>query len=129
MLVQLVKSDFPALAVIDGKLCQLTREGSKAGGYTPIASGVAEFRHAPLRCYIREHTFGLLPGLPNLYCLDGAFRLLWMAEWHDPADPCAAIGEEKDGVLLTRSASGCTVRLDVHTGRLLGVDLPLAATG
>lgn len=124
-----MKSDSPALAVIDGSLCQLTREGSRSRGYTPLASAVAEFRRAPLRCYVREHPFGLLPGLPNLYCLDGAFRLLWLAEWHDPSDPCAAIGDEKDGTLFARSVRGCQVRLDVHTGRLLGVELPLAAAG
>ena len=122
-----MKSDFPALAVIDGALCQLTREGAKARGYTPLASAVAEFHHAPFRCYVREHPYGLLPGLPNLYCLDGAFRLQWMAEWPDPADPCAAIVGEEAGALVTRSARGSIVRIDPHTGRLLAVATKLAA--
>jgi hypothetical protein len=121
-----VKSDSPALAVIDGALCRLTRQGTKAGGCAPLASGVAEFRQAPLRCYVREHPYGLLPGLPNLYCLDGAFRLQWLAEWPDPADPCAAIVDEEDGALITRSVRGMMVRLDVHTGRLLRADPPMA---
>ncbi len=124
-----MNSDLPALAVIDGTLCQLTREGSRAAGYAPLASAVVEFHHAPLRCYVREHPYGLLPGLPNLYCLDGDFRLQWMAEWPDPADPCAAIIGEEDGVLVVRSTRGTMVRLDVHTGRLVGIDSPLAATG
>ncbi len=122
-----MKFDPTALAVIDGTLCQLTREGARAGSYAPLASAVAEFRQAALRCYVREHPYGLLPGLPNLYCLDGAFRLQWMAEWPDPADPCAAILGEEGEVLVTRSARGTVVRLDAHTGRLLGVETPMAA--
>lgn len=124
-----MKSDLPALAVIDGFLCRLTRDGTKAGGCAPLASGVAEFLQAPFRCYVREHTFGLLPGLPNLYCLDGKFRLQWIAEWPDPADPCAAILDEDNGTLLTRSAAGAHVRLDVHTGRLLHLEPPMAVAG
>lgn len=126
---QLVTSDFPALAVIDGTLCQLTREGVRTSGHRPLASAVVEFHRAPLRYYVREHTYGLLPGLPNLYCLDGAFRLQWMAEWPDPADPCAAIlGEDGEG-LVARSARGQLLRFDIHTGRLLAVHSPLAAAG
>ena len=119
----------PALAVIDGTLCQITREGARAVGHTPLATAVVEFRHGPLRCYVREHPFGLLPGLPNLYCLDGAFRLQWMAEWPDPADPCAAIVGEEGAVLVATTTSGTTVRLDVHTGQLVSVEQPMAATG
>jgi len=122
-----VKSDTPALAVIDGMLCQLTRKGTKAGSHHPIATAVAEFRQTPLRCYVREHTFGLLPGMPNLYGLDGAFRLQWMAEWPDPEDPCAAIVDEEGEALVTRSVRGARVRLDALTGRLLSVEPPLAA--
>ncbi len=113
--------------MIDGALCRLTREGTKAVGCAPIATAVAEFRQAPFRCYVREHTYGLLPGLPNLYCLDRKFRLQWMAEWPDPADPCAAIVGEEDGALVTRSIAGTIVRLDVHTGRLMGITPPMVA--
>jgi hypothetical protein len=124
---QLVNPDHPALAVIDGTLCQLTREGARAAGHTPLATAVVEFRHGALRFYVREHPYGLLPGLPNFYCLDAAFRLQWMAEWPDPADPCAAIvGEEGDAVVAL-SASGVVVRLDAHTGRLRRVEQPMAA--
>lgn len=119
----------PALAVIDGTLCQLTREGTRAGGHAPLATAVVEFRHGPLRYYVREHPFGLLPGLPNLYCLDAAFRLQWMAEWPDPADPCTAIAGEEDNILVAIAASGTVVRLEAHSGRLLGVQAPMAATG
>ncbi len=117
----------PALAVIDGFLCQLTREGTRAGGHAPLATAVVEFRAGPMRYYVREHPFGLLPGLPNLYCLDGAFRLQWMAEWHDPADPCTAIVGEEGGALVVMSAHGVTVHLDADTGRLRGVEQPMAA--
>lgn len=124
---QPVNSDFPALAVIDGTLCRLTREGHKAGGCTPLASAVAEFHYTPFRYYVREHPYGLLPGLPNLYCLDGALRLQWMAEWPAPADPCVAILGEENGILVARAASGSLVRLDAHTGRLRSVETPVAA--
>src|SRR5688572_29652243 len=123
---QLVTAETPALAVIDGTLCQLTREGTRAVGHAPLATAVVEFRHGSMRYYVREHPYGLLPGLPNLYCLDAAFRLQWMAEWHDTEDPCAEIvGEERD-TLGAMSAAGATVRLDAPTGRVLGVERPMA---
>jgi hypothetical protein len=124
---QLVTYLPPALAVIDGTLCQLTREGSRAGGHAPFGSAVVEFRHGPLRYYVREHPFGLLPGLPNLYCLDADFRLQWMAEWPDSSDPCAAIAGEENDTLVAVAASGAVVRLDAHTGRLRSVQSPMAA--
>jgi outer membrane protein assembly factor BamB len=120
-------SDSLALAVIDGALCLLTREGARSGGHAPLATAVVEFRHGPMRVYVREHPFGLLPGFPNLYCLDAALRLQWVAEWPDPADPCAAIVSEEGDVLVTLSLSGAFVRLDAHTGRLLSVEQPMAA--
>lgn len=78
---------------------------------------------------MREHTYGLLPGFPNLYALDGAFRLQWMAEWPDLNDPCAKIVGERDGVLETISQKGLTVTLDAFTGRLISARNVLAATG
>lgn len=117
----------PALAVIDGTLCQLARDGSRAGGHPPLATAVVEFRRGPLRYYVREHPFGLLPGLPNLYCLDAAFRLQWMAEWPTPSDPCVSIAGEEGDTLFTVAGSGAIVRLHGPTGRLLGVDRPMAA--
>jgi hypothetical protein len=116
-----------ALAVIDGTLCVLTREGARSGGYAPLATAVVEFRHGPLRVYVREHPYGLLPGIPNLYCLDGDFRLQWMAEWPDPADPCARILRDEGDTLLVESVNGALVRLDGLTGRLLGVTQVMAA--
>lgn len=117
----------PALAVIDGTLCQLTREGARAGGHAPLATAVVEFRQGPFRVYVREHPYGLLPGIPNLYCLDGALRLQWMAEWHDASDPCVKIVREDHETLLVEAASGALIRLDSHTGRLLGVTQSMAA--
>lgn len=119
--------DPQALAVIDGTLCQLTRDGNRAGGHAPLATAVVEFRRGAMRYYVREHPFGLLPGLPNLYCLDAAFRLQWMAEWPDPADPCGSIVGEEGGTLVVLSTNGAVVRLDAASGRLLGVEQPMAA--
>ena len=124
--VQLVNSATPALAVIDGTLCQLTRDGTRAGGHAPLATAVLEFRHGSLRYYVREHPHGLLPGLPNLYCLDGAFRLQWMAEWPDASDPCASIVGEEGQTLVAVAVSGSIVRLDANSGRLLRVEQPMA---
>jgi len=115
--------------VIDGALCLLDGRGTRAVWHAPLATAVMEFRRGSLRTYVREHPFGLLPGLSNLYCLDGAHRLQWMAEWPDPADPCTGIVGEKGGALVAVAASGAEVRLDVHTGRLLGWTQPNAATG
>ncbi len=123
----LVNDESPALAVIDGTLCQLTREGTRAGGHSPLATAVLEFQHGSLRYYVREHPHGLLPGLPNLYCLDGAFRLQWMAEWPEPADPCTAILGEEGSLVVAQAASGAIVRLDANTGRLKSVEQPMAA--
>jgi hypothetical protein len=117
------------LAVIEGALCRLTRQGSKSVGHRPLATAVVEFQQTPFRCYVREHTYGLLPGFPNLYALDGAFRVQWMAEWPDLNDPCAKILGERDGVLETLSQNGLTVRLDAFTGRLISARNALAATG
>lgn len=112
--------------MIDGTLCQLTREGERAGRHSPLATAVVEFRHGPLCYFVREHPFGLLPGIPNLYCLDGDFRMQWMAEWPNPEDPCAAIVGEEAGTLVTLATSGATVRLDAATGQLLGVEQAMA---
>lgn len=117
----------PALAVIDGALCQLTREGCRARGHAPLATAVVEFRPGQLCFYVREHPHGLLPGLPNLYCLDGAFRLQWMAEWPESAGPCTGIEGEEDGTLVALAASGAVVRLDAGSGRLVRVEQPMAA--
>jgi hypothetical protein len=124
-----VKPASPALAVIDGTLCQLTREGTRAAGHSPLATAVLEFRQGTLRYYVREHPHGLLPGLPNLYCLDGGFRLQWLAEWPDASDPCAAILGEEGNTVMAQAASGALVRLDANTGRLLHVAQPMAAAG
>jgi outer membrane protein assembly factor BamB len=121
-----VNYDAPALAVIDGTLCQLTREGVRAGGHAPLATAVLEFRHGTLRYYVREHPHGLLPGMPNLYCLDASFRLQWLAEWPDSSDACSAILGEEGNTLVAQAVSGAIVRLDARTGRLLRVEQPMA---
>lgn len=117
----------PATAVIDGTLCHLTRKGERATAHAPLATAVIEFLPGPLCFYVREHPHGFLPGLPNLYCLDAALRLQWMAEWPASAGACTRLVAADDRVLLAESASGALVRLDPHTGRLLGLAAPLAA--
>ncbi|MEO7411854.1 MAG: hypothetical protein ABIZ81_00735 [Opitutaceae bacterium] len=116
-----------ALAVIDGTLFRLTRKGATAGFLTPLATAVLEFQRGPLCIYIREHPFGLLPGISNLYCVDASLRLQWMAEWPDAADPCTRIVEIDGGQLIAEAASGAVVRIDALSGRLLGVESALAA--
>ena len=93
----------------------------------PLGSAVVEFRQGPLQFYVREHPFGLLPGMANLYCLDADLRLRWMAAWPYTDDPCAAILGEEGSVLLAQSAAGMLVRLDSFSGRLLGTAQPVAA--
>lgn len=117
----------PALAVIDGSLCLLTREGARAAGHAPLATAVIEFHHGPMCFYVREHPHGLLPGISNLYCLDGALRLQWIAEWPEPSDPCATIVGREGETLVAVSIRGTVVRLDANSGRLLGTEQPMAA--
>jgi hypothetical protein len=129
LVIPAVQPTSPALAVIDGSLCQFTREGVPAHRYEPIATAVAEFRCGPMCIYVREHPYGLLPGISNLYCLDGALRLLWLAEWPGECGACTRIVDASGDVLTTESASGATVRIRAHTGALLGVDPQMAAAG
>ena len=117
----------PATAVIDGALCQVSRNGTRAIGHAPLATAVVEFHPGSLCYYVREHPYGLLPGLPNLYCLDGAFRLQWMAEWPSACGACTGILGEEGRALVALAASGAVVRLDAGTGRLLRIDQPMAA--
>lgn len=123
-----VTAPYPVLAVIDGTLSHLTRDGASVATLSPLATAVIEFQRGDLCIYVREHPFGLLPGIPNLYCVDTTLRLLWMAEWPNPADPCARILGVKDETLLTETMSGTIVELDAYNGRLLAVRHPMAAT-
>lgn len=115
------------MAVIDGALCQLTRFGRPVRRHAPLATAVVDFHPGPMCYYVREHPFGLLPGLSNLYCLDGDFRLQWLAEWPLTEDPCAEIVAVDGGTLTGISVAGATVKLDAHTGRLMSCTLPVAA--
>ena len=117
----------PASAIIDGTLCQIDRLGTRSVACAPLGSALVEFRQGPLQFYVREHPFGLLPGLANLYCLDANLRLRWMAEWPYPNDHCAEILGEEGNVLVARSASGKVVGLDAFDGCLIGCEQPVAA--
>lgn len=86
-----------------------------------------EFRQGPLRLYVREHPFGLLPGMSNLYCLDANFGLLWLAQWPYAEDPCGRLGDEADDILMTESVAGLSVRLDAATGRVVECQPRIAA--
>lgn len=116
----------PAIAVIDGTLCRLNRTGRVVVRHAPLATAVLEFRHGPMRLYVREHPFGLLPGVPNVYCLDGDFRLLWLAEWPLDDDLCGRIVEETEGELVLESLNGSIVRLEAATGKVLNVTARMA---
>jgi hypothetical protein len=118
---------YPAFAVIDGNLCRLRRTGTVAATHAPLSTAVLEFRHGPMRVYVREHPLGLLPGVPNLYCLDVDFRLLWLAEWPLADDPCGRIVEEAGDMLVVESVGNAVVRLDAATGRLLSCEARMAA--
>jgi len=116
-----------AFAVIDGALCQLTRYGGqRLMRHEPLATAVVDFRQGPLRFFVREHPYGFLPGLPNLYCLDGGFRLQWMEDWPDADDPCAEIVSADGDTVVATTLSGATVSLDANTGRRLSCTLPVA---
>ena len=129
----IVASDFepppPASAIIDGTLCQIDLLGARSVACAPLGSALVEFRQGPLQFYVREHPFGLLPGMANLYCLDANLRLRWMAEWPYADDYCAEIISDEGHVLVTRSASGKLVGLDAFNGRLLGCEQPFAEVG
>jgi hypothetical protein len=116
-----------ASAIIDGTLCQIDHRGLRSIERAPLGSAIAEFRPGPLCFYVREHAFGLLPGMANLYCLDANLHLRWIAAWPDASDPCAEILSEEDAVLVTRSVSGALVRLDARDGRLFDCGSSLAA--
>ncbi|QYM79458.1 hypothetical protein K0B96_02250 [Horticoccus luteus] len=111
----------PSYAILDGSLCRVSPSGDRAASHAPLATAVAEFLHVPDRLYVREHPYGLLPGIPNLYCLDADLRLQWLAEWPAQDDPCVAILAVEDGALVAASASGARVLLEATTGRLRSV--------
>ena len=79
--------------------------------------------------YVRELPYGLLPGIPNLYCLDADMRMMWMAEWPAICGPCTRIIDASGDILITESSSGAIIRLNAHTGTILGIDQPMAAAG
>lgn len=120
-------SSTPALAVIDGSLCRLARNGAIVATHAPLATAVLEFRQGPLQLYVREHPYGLLPGVPNLYCLGADFRLQWLAEWPYADDPCARIIEDRGETLAAESTHGVVVELNTTTGRVVRCAPPMAA--
>ncbi len=79
--------------------------------------------------YVRELPVGLLPGIANLYCLDGSLCLQWMADWPEACGPCIRILDATDDTLIAESASGAIVRLDAHTGRNIAVEHLMAVAG
>ncbi len=114
--------------MIDGALCQLSRDGNHTAAHAPLATAVVEFCRGPRCFYVREHPHGLLPGIPNLYCLDRELRLQWLAEWPLTDDPCASIANVEDDTLTVVSTRGVRVRFEANTGRLLDQTPPAAPT-
>ncbi len=129
LFARLVNTPAPSLAVIDGTLCQLARDGTRRAGHTPLATAIVEFQRGPMCYFVREHPHGLLPGIPNLYCLDGDFRLQWLAEWPATDDPCASIVGLDNDTLVVTTTRGTVVRIDAASGRLIAVEPTLAAVG
>ncbi len=113
--------------MLEGALFSIGPFGGRALRHGPLATAILEFRRGPLCTYVREHPHGLLPGVPNLYCLDGAHRLAWMAEWPLAGDPCSRILDERGGELVVQAASGAVVRLDALTGRFIALSATDAA--
>jgi hypothetical protein len=116
-----------ASAIIDGTLCQLNRHGTRSVTCAPLGSAIVEFRQNPFCVYVREHPFGLLPGIANLYCLDGDLCLRWMAAWPEGMGHCTAIIGEEGNELLVQSAAGPTVRLDRLDGRPVSIAPAISA--
>ena len=79
--------------------------------------------------YVREHPYGLLPGIANLYCLDGDLRMMWIAEWPASCGPCTRIVDATGDLLTAESATGAVVRIDAQTGRTLQIGQPMAVAG
>ena len=129
VLLPTLKTAPHASAIIDGTLCQIDRRGFRSVECFPLGSAVAEFRQGPLCFYVREHSYGLLPGLANLYCLDANLHLRWIAAWPQSDDLCAEILGEENEILITRSVSGAIIRLDAHNGRLLSCVPSVAVAG
>ena len=119
----------PAIAVIDGNLCRLSRHGAIVATHGPLSTAILEFRVGPMRVYVREHPLGLLPGLPNVYCLDGDFRLQWLAAWPFIDDPCARLIDDTEQALIVETASGLVVHLDIANGAVLQTGHRMAAAG
>jgi hypothetical protein len=106
----------------------LARNGTVVATHAPLATAVLEFRVGPLKIYVREHPLGLLPGMPNIYCMDADLRLQWLAEWPLGEDPCAKILDETDDTLVLESMHGVTVYLDNATGKARRIVSGMAAT-
>ena len=119
----------PAFAIIDGALCELKQFGVRTVSHAPLATAVAEFHRSDFRTFVREAPFGLLPGFPNLYCLDGDHRLLWIADWPDASDPCAAIVDVSGDEVVVTAQSGAVARFDAASGRLIQWQASVAAVG
>lgn len=96
--------------------------------HVPLATAVLEFRVGPLKIYVREHPHGLLPGVPNFYCLDADLRLQWLAEWPLGEDLCAKILDETDDTIVVESMNGAVVYIDNSTGKVRRVIARMAAT-
>jgi hypothetical protein len=123
-----VSSPAPATAIIDGALCHLNRRGDCIVRHAPLATAIVQFVPGPMRYYVCERPDGILPGLPNLYCLDGGLRLAWLAEWPWRDDPCVTILGEDNDCVSAATRSGVVVRLDRDSGRLIG-DVAAVASG
>lgn len=115
-----------ALAIIDGTLVELDQTGGRAALRSPLATAVVEFCPGAMCFYVREHPYGFLPGISNLYSLDGALRLRWIADWPRTDDPCAKIIGEEGAELVALSMSGAEVRFEASNGRFVSWNQSIA---
>jgi len=112
--------DSNSLAIIDGALCRMNRKGRAVTRHEPVGTAVVQFlATSDGRLMVREHTFGFLQGFSNLYCLDGALRLIWFADLPAETDLYAGPVTEGSGVLVCTSAAGLACRLDPANGKIL----------
>jgi outer membrane protein assembly factor BamB len=123
--------DSNSLAIIDGALCRMNRKGRAVVRHEPIGTAVVQFLAAGEgRLIVREHTFGILPGFSNLYCLDSALRLIWFADLPAETDLYAGPVMVESGMLVCASTAGVVCRLDPATGKILASEpaaRPMAA--
>jgi hypothetical protein len=108
----------PGFAIIDGCLCKLNRRGTVLRRLQPLGGRVLCFLSFEGRLLVLEQADGFLGGMPNLYCLDEGFRLLWLAETPASLEAWAGLVGVQDGLLHCTDLRGGHHELCLTDGRL-----------